>query len=365
MPTFNDCKQRLRAFLVKCNKSNVRFKYFSRDMKPLIAEDLSEWRVGGELCYIVRGNSEPWCYTYSQSSLKNVVKNAITSSSVAAYDPDHKNEGVVQEGGDNDEYGDHITIGVTDYKRPPPVLIMNTHKTRYYETDDSAWMRETAECNFVLSDTAVDADTKCYYIKRDPTPSDTLGNRYMTDPLAMSIIQEMNNIYRGISSGGARTKEYVMHRGNRYLVRIGKRGGKFIQLRDGSKLYIVRKQVGGQQPPIRYKTVGFSDVVDFVYQHVIMPVESLRSDLESTVLLYDEFSELADDANKQIVLMYDFRHPILKVFYLDALKTMIAYYAFKQGENNAPIEADEATCLQQFIASTRVTNQLNMPAIVV
>jgi hypothetical protein len=59
------------------------------------------------------------------------------------------------------------------------------------------------------------------------------------------------------------------------------------------------------------------------------PVEALRSDLECTILIYDETSELGDGANKQIVLMYDFRHPMLKVFYLDALKTMKAYYTFR------------------------------------
>jgi len=44
---------------------------------------------------------------------------------------------------------------------------------------------------------------------------------------------------------------------------------------------------------------------------------------------------------------------------------MMAYYAYKQGENNAPVEALEATCLQEFMASARVTNQLNMPAAIV
>lgn len=356
-PIIQECKTRLRTFLDGLPKSEIRFRYFTRNMDgPVIAENMSEWYVGGVQCFIVKGVSEPWSYTYSLPSIKNIITNATTTSSVVAYEPE-KTHGLVTGGnGDDDFINTHITIGVTGY-RDDPNLWMKTHKTFYRERDiPNTWDRSDIECNFILNDDIVNKNTQCYFANRK---SDKFGQTYESDKLTTDVIEQMNKIYCGVSDGGAVStvpKVYVRHHGNRYLLRKGKRGGEYIQLSNGKKVYNRSlKQAGGKQTPITYKGAGFSDgLVDFLYEHVITKVKLYRNDFESAVILYDEQSQLADNANKQIVVMYDFRDDF-RVFYIDALKAMTAYYASK--EPSSSITETERTCYQEFLTLVEAPRQ--------
>lgn len=356
--TFKQCCDRLKSFLGARNESTIRFRYFGRCMKtPLISENLAEWEVDGNMCYIVKGASAPWSYTYSPTSLQKLVLNPATDTSVTAYEPAEQHGDEITGGNDDHvEQGDHITIGVVKYGGQ---LWMKTHKTLYRELEMPAgtWDRTTIECNFILEDSVVTDAAKCYM------STEPFGVKYASDPLAKAVIKEMNKIYCAIpQSGGVPRKEYTTYRGSRYLLRCGKRGGQYIQLRGGKKLYNVGKsiQTGGQEPAISHKGIGFSDnLVAFIHEHVISKVEAIRPDFDSATLLYDEFSQLGDGANKQIVIVYDLRD-LTYVFYLDAEKAMIAYYV-----TNLPPSSEvtpyERTCHQEFMVHITQSLQVLQP----
>ena len=324
---------------------------------PLISENLAEWEVDGNMCYIVKGASAPWSYTYSPTSLQKLVLNAATATSVTAYEPAAQRGDEITGGNDDHiEQGDHITIGVEGYGGK---LWMKTHKTLYriLELPAGAWGRSTIECNFILEDSIVKYESKCYM------STETFGVKYASYPLAMAIIKEMNKIYCAIpQSGGVPRKEYTTYRGSRYLLRCGKRGGQYIQLRGGKKLYNVGKsmQTGGQEPAISYQGVGFSDnIVAFIHEHVISKVEAIRPDFDSATLLYDEFSQLGNGANKQIVIVYDLRD-LTYVFYLDAEKAMIAYYVANLPPSTE-VTSYERTCHQEFMVHITQSLQVLQP----
>lgn len=307
LPTIEDCKIRLRTFLSTLKRSNIRFRYFTRDMStPQIAENLLEWKINDELCYIVNGITEPWSYTYSKSSLKNIIVNSTTHSNVEEYNSEIK---II---GGNINQGDHITIGAVKHKSDPN-LWMYTHKTIYNETDDpNIWVRSIIECNFILSNSIVEDSSKCY------NSSENFGYKYASDPLAKEIIINMNKIYC-----------------NTY-------------------------QIKGGHNVIIYKNTGWSDeFMSFLYRYIILPVKNLRNDLENIIVLYDELSELDENgnANKHIVFIYEFRD-IRSVFYIDTLKALTAYYAYINQTTAINITVDESRCLLDFFKSVELPRQM-------
>jgi hypothetical protein len=336
MPTsVKECGERLDAFIERLPRSAIKFYFFTKNKldTPEIASDLSEWKVGGKTCYINNGATSSWSYTYTASSLTSLFINSTTQTDISPYERPQQSS--LQDGGHGTgeiiEQGDHITIGARTYSQDSNVYML-THKTFYKELLPTTWEREEINCKLVMRGTLQDTD-KCYEMNKPLDKCDTFGKKYESDPFAMTIIKEMERVYCGTAGG---TKEYVIYQGHRYLVRTGRKRGRYIQLRDGSKIYnpkVLRKQQGGNPPPIEYEGVRFTEqFVQFLCRYVIAPVKEQREDLESITILYDELSQLGNGSNEHIAIIYDFRWPNSNVFYLHALTAFTAYHVSVVGE---------------------------------
>jgi hypothetical protein len=359
------CDERLDAFINSLPRSAIHFYFFNKcNLKdPEIASNLSEWKVGGKTCYVNKGATPSWSYTYTASSLKSLFINSSTQTNVTPYEP--AQQASLQDGGHGTgemvEQGDHITIGARKYNQDPDMYML-THKTIYKELEPTLWEREEISCKLIMTGTLQDSD-KCYEMNKPLEKCDTFSKKYESDPFAMTIIKEMERVYCStIGMAGGGTKQYIKYKGNRYLVRTGKKGGRYIQLRDGSKIYkpeAVRKHHGGNQSSIEYKGVRFSrEFVEKLCEHVITPVKEQRVDLESITILYDELSQLGNGSNKYIAIIYDFHWPNSNVFYLDALTAFTACYVLTVGESAAT--AEERNTFNIFKNAIEPTRQIRV-----
>jgi hypothetical protein len=341
--TTQECGARLDAFINSLPQSTVKFFFFTESdlVNPKIASNLSEWKIGNTPCFITKGSSPSWSYTYTASSLKALFLNSSTQTETDAYAGRelHPPLQAGGHGGEVIEQGDHVTIGTLKY-RGDSNLYMETHKTFYEDPGLDAthtWHRKTIDCKIVMTGNIQDSDA-CYEYKIAPKFWDTFAHKYRAEPFTMEIIKAMEKVYCGTYKASGGMKEYVKYKGHRYLVRTGKQGGRYIQLRDGTKVYnpkmqnVHSTQSGGHEP-IEYEGTRFSlEFVQFLCTYVIAPVKDARSDLEGIYILYDELSYFGNSSNRQIVIIYDFRWPNTSVFYLDALKALTAYYASQKGE---------------------------------
>lgn len=115
----------------------------------------------------------------------------------------------------------------------------------------------------------------------------------------------------------------------------------------GKKKYI--KNMHGGAEPLIYKQQSFDDgVMQFLQEHLLLPVKHLNPEIFYIRVYYDERSEIAENSNKNIVIEYHLRNETMQLFYIDAEKTLMAYYAY----NHANPTQLERRCLTDILSGS-------------
>ena len=315
--TFDLAKNNLINFINNLKSVNIHFMYFrySDDFKPAITYNLRKWVVGEKPYYICNNltQNKDWCYIYIGSNFKRLIN--LKDFDIHGY-KGKELANIVQGGNDDEievEIGNHFTFGLLRQKDGK--ILIKTHYTYYDEEDEYPFnfTRNENTCNFILQG-KINKDTIC---ERKGKPNDPLNTLYRQYGNNNNIIVSLINQYilqNGIS-GGAK-KNYHIYNGYKYLIKIGNKGGKYIELKNNNRHYINKKQKGGADIKIT------DDFIEFLRINIFLPIKVAKPSLESIQLIYDQDCEFGD--NSQIVILYHYRTSLYR-FFLDAQK---AYNAF-------------------------------------
>jgi hypothetical protein len=338
--TFRDNLKNFRSNLTETSIKFIFFTGFIDELSvPKMKTVFSSWNLNGNEYYISRGVSDNNIYVYRESDIKYLV-NIINTK--------HTNSGIIHNvdilgiGEDNEDenanHGDHIDFGII--RRKDGNLVVKTHKTVYVDIGNFVFDRNEFGCNFVYDKIKLDSltnfsmNTKCQKIDYNYTGA-TIDSTYQNqDP---NVIYTLCKVLEGTYiNGGAiiDKKNYMMYGGKRYLIRKGKRNGQYIKTAK-RRIYL---QKGGNN----YKGITFmsDSFIQFLSDTVFKPLYTIRNDLVEIRVIYDELNETSKDANKYIIILYDFMDYIRNIFYLNTEKTLIACYA------NNKIESGQSDILE-------------------
>lgn len=306
----------LSDFIQSRPLSGIRFLYFSpADLsKPLVNANLGKWKVKNTWCYIAPGTAN-YCYIYRESHLKYMVNlhaapTGRPKSRLRAIPASFSTASGVEA-----NHGDHLTFGLTRGIRGETYI--DTHWTIYTEYPDRLFTFDrdsTIGCRVVNVPyhSGIRQETfgelQCY---RKPTK---MKDEYMYDPFAVNIIY---NIYKVIHRPRSQTSPSPPSSpgGAIRLPRRRRRG----------------RRIGGA---VSYKGITFiSDAfTTFLSEKLFRPVYSLRPNLTSVQVLFDELSELGEGMNDRIVVLYDFEDNARHRFDIDMATALAAAYAAEHPE---------------------------------
>jgi hypothetical protein len=274
--------------------------------KPMVRDDMHRFVVDGTTYYIVEGMSSNYCYVYKESHVKYIVLNHTVRRD--------------DEKGDTN-VGDHLTFGIV--RTADDKQLFKTHRTVYSELQNYEFDRTPYPCNFVISHL--------------PTTISKFATTVRCTSLADAKGTAIDKVY-------ARDDIALV----RYLCEVVLTG-KITRMRGG------RRRVGGAS--VDYKGVTFlSDTfIDFLSLKMFQPLRSVRPDLDTATIFFDETACLGRDANRYIVIAYDFVDPLRTLFYIDAVLALTACYADKEttAGRGSRLEAAETAAAETFADSCR------------
>ena len=99
-------------------------------------------------------------------------------------------------------------------------------------------------------------------------------------------------------------------------------------------------------------TDGF---LSFLSNSIFAKVAEAEPGLSDITLLYDEFNHLAPNANKQILIIYDFNGP-RSLFYIDTITAFAACYADREIK-----KGNEVTLSEQMALATLTRESVMHP----
>lgn len=335
----------MATYVSSLQPSRVRFFYATGDdSQPRITKGLSILDLDGVRYYVSCAETSGSTYTYLEGSLRNLLDAPV--SSIQPHDnPDTIHYGELS-GGDRDDdiqTGNHLTTSLALYRTTGCTL--NSHINHYLYNDAMGRfaMQGRIECNTPLVH-PLPKDANCYDVSG--SVKGTLHAAYLPQyPTISRLLQHYAEVYvvGSAMEGGAHT----IHNGRRYWVHTGARGGRYIQLGPKKRHYLRPYRHKGGGEPLAYKTATFDDgFVDFLARACMIPIAEMREDLSDVRVFYDEYGDLVAHGPEHIVFQYDFRAGVMQIFYVDAQKAIIAYYADK----TAPtvLTPYERQCLQEF-----------------
>lgn len=351
MQRYRELKRTLVEFVDQLPKTTIRFLFFRKLKDGSLVKDmkdtLHEWTVRDEPFYITYEN-ESWCYFYRQSTIKYLVTQHTHHGLVITDKIDADIESVIDAETKKQRvnHGDHLTVTLLQTRDQG--MFLKTHKTIYEEKMDPPFEFDRSEiyCSIFIDpdNIIITPKSQCHIRNQSPDPSDTLQHKYRSDPTLVDVILQIGKVLASKKLSGARQP----------IVHTGPRNGKYMIVNNTKKYMKMR---GGN--PFMYKTISFNDAfVGFIQENLFDRVNQLRPDLIGIRVVYDERNELHRNANKYIVIMYDFEYDAMQLYYIDARKAMMAFYAM-QNERTATVE--ERTCLQEFMTNI----QANIPRFVV
>lgn len=350
-----ECRKRVDGWHHGLQDTHIWYLYFTRKGAPQVRQTLRRWvPQEGPECFVAKGASTGWCYVYLQSTVAYLVRvhangDVTILTETDAYerdtDPMFSKVGMAN-------HGDHMTMGIDPMGTD--TVVLKTHYTTYTEVmrPDMNYKRNEIQCNLRLLDDpqGVTGASVCIVPKvragtRPPTPP-TLATVYHASQPLLAIVREMSRIALGVAESPQ--------------VHEGKMGGRYIYARGSKRRYLPRQHGGA---PVHYKSFGFTHIgfVAYVTQHIVDPVFDARRDLEGVVLLYDERAQLGLDANRFLVFLYDFEDDFRHIFYVDARKALMAYYA---STHTAEATAEERAAEASFesLASLAVSRLVTVGA---
>jgi len=343
MATYQTCHANLTTFVNSLPKTNVKFLfYLAKDLgSPKMRTCLSYWDIDKKPFYLTFGQDNNFVYVYKESSIKLLVqiinKPAPAPSNVSSFTskPSHINNivnvKIVDSSSGDVTLGNHVDFNITA-QRNGDVLI-KSHATLYRDIDLATATRIEDQCNFILRNQDFDDLTRFGNIACESRYSEPTGatiQTIYTDPDDKNIMFRLCRIIKGIVSyGGSFSKKYTKYNGKRYLQRLGKKGGIYIEPTNTRRVYIKKQKTMRGGAVIDYRGVTFfSDTfITFLSTRILIPVGELRQDLLSVQVLYDEYNELDENGNVHIIVIYDFEADKRNLFYINAITLLTACYA--------------------------------------
>jgi hypothetical protein len=358
--TFRD---NLINFRRNLTETSIKFIFFTgltdKLLVPQIKTVFNSWNLNGNQYYISRGVSDNNIYVYRESDIKYLVN--IINTKETDYGIIHNVEiiGIGEDNENNEDenanLGDHIDFGIT--RRKDGNIIVKTHKTIYVDIGNFVFERDELKCNFVYDKMKLDSftnfsmNTKCQNIDYSYT-RETIDSTYQNQNQDPNIIYTLCKVLEGTYINGGTSidkKNYIMYGGKRYLIRKGKRNGKFIKTAK-RRIYLQR---GGND----YKGITFmsDSFIQFLSDTVFKPLYTIRNDLVEIRVIYDELNETGRDANKHIIILYDFIDYIRNIFYLNTEKTLIACYANNKIEDGKSdiLESRELEIYNEYMSEMK------------
>lgn len=322
----------LTSFISSLPSSSVKFLFFlASDLtRPKVRDSLRSVDVRGHRFYLCSGSTDNFCYAYSRGFVQYVVtpvatvdvSNALGPSSPRAYNVTINSSGpaplptVLRPPQMLAEHGKHLDVGVIQTRRDG--LVIKSHLTNYtdIERGGGAFDRSVTECNFKLgaATTLLGADDAFAGCICAPVHT-TVGDVY--DVPHANMLRLLCSKIAGLAFTGGGWK------------RVSTKG--------------TRKNMRGGVGPSVFLSDGF---VDFLSQRLLTPVATVRRDMETARLFYDETDEIADGSSGNIVVWYDFEDYAASMFQIDAATAFGAY-----GASFASIStrtAEQWRCLERF-----------------
>ena len=337
--------------------------YFQgRNLKvPIVNTALSAWDIGRVQCFIMPADQPNYCYVYRKSIVKNMISlhpaepssaesaaSAVSAESAASIVPRALFVGYHSAQPDLANHGDHVTFGFI--RKKPDRIILKTHKTRYSEIADFKFDRSTqGECNFGAPATdSAEAESRDVFVRvlcDAENKRRSLKTSYKADALVPDIVYTLYRIVAGLPLPAQVTSHATAASpAQTASVYTGARGGTYRIGRNGRKKY----QQRGAAPDYKGLTFISSEFIRFLSGTIFQPVASLRPDIVSVQVFFDELNELGRDTNRTILILYDFEEGERNVFYIQMETAFAAAYA---AEHPAAATSYEKTCLQQFLAA--------------
>lgn len=346
--------QNLDTFVKSLPHSSVRFIWLRYDDRhdewyPKLNTTSRIWEdhktTYDKPLYVSPGShGSNYCYVYRESDALYDVY--LKHGQVDFFEPTNNYAKIPsQTGGANTpidaNWGDHITIGL---ERVLGKFYLRTHKTKYvYDDDLQKYRRQALYCDVPLAEKFHDK-SKCF---ADGQAMPYTADWYKfggNDRYAVPIIQAVRSKIMTPTKGGANT--YHTHRGMRYKIHVGPKGGKYIQI-NGRKMYL---QTGGST---MYQTDGFApQFIEFLKEALIGRVAKKIKHLHEVV-----YSD--DDGSDQVIVRYtenegNFGHELFysSVYALDKKEVQNIFHIYiTPSSQRTP---DQQRELQQFMTTPRM-----------
>lgn len=293
-------------FVQNAPKSSLCIVYFNTKEQPIVIEQLATITLPSGQYYMSCGPRGLWSFTYRVADIRHLIYRNKTD--VHAFMGHELFE--INGGGrfDMAGIGNHITVALKNQKDN---ILIYTHLTNYSERFDKDGryvfdIDHSPHYNFIFEDTL---NKNANLIPNKYVKKGTLTSAYQDEPHWLDVIAEIHGVYQGrtkVQDGG-----YHTHKGRRYKLHEGSRGGRFI-MRNGERKYI--KHGGGIDPILQ-------EAAQFMHDRFIKRViEHYAANLDEVdaKLLFD-----ADDS-EQVVLIYDMPNVGTRRMYYLGVKEILA-----------------------------------------
>lgn len=349
MSNYNDCLANLNSFYNNLATTGIKFLYFyASDLtKPKVKDIFRKYEFHANTYYITQGQTSNFLYIYIENQIKYII---------ASMKPTHRHNehnAVIKQRNNvaGDTFlGDHLDFSIIN-QRSGNVLV-KCHKTTYDDiTGNYNFSRSENTCNFTLDSRKI-GNVNAFSSRTRCEDKSGITNRNLkitiNNSTELDIIYNLCKIVLGITTFGGNLPNKTGQ------VHYGKRGGRYI-MKNNRKYYI---QSGGAE----YKGITFftDKFTRYLSEKIIKPLYDIRPDLVGITIMFDEFNELDDEANKHIIFIYDFLEHDMNTFSIDSKITMVACYSeyeIREGRSNVLTELERdchnqiETIVEQFSKS--------------
>lgn len=343
---FLTAKMNLAGFIQSLPQSNVKFLFFlARNLaQPMVCDSLRSVDVRGNRFYLAPGITDEYCYAYSKGFIQYVVTPVVTvapPSPPSGSRPRAFNVTINSSGPAPlpsvlpprilAEHGRHLDFGILRNRMSG--IVIKSHVTNYTELfDGTGFTRSMNECNFRFSNASLLLGTRDEFggcLCETAPVRTTLADVY--DDAHSDMLRLLCSKVAGIGFSGGGWKRARGKQNNRPNMH---RGGAI---------------------PSPFLTPGF---VDFVSRRLLQRIATIRPDLETVRVLYDDADEMAVGSSANIVVWYDFEHNLSSMFQIDAVTAFEAYAATAPPSNTNTMTAeDRVRSIERFAVLERALLQ--------
>jgi hypothetical protein len=334
--TYSLYVRNLKSFVESLPKTKIQFLYFhASDLTtPRMKETFGEWKIGAESVYVIHGVDYNYVYVYKQSDLKLLLANVRpckNARSNTSYVVNVMNANISYD----TNIGNHIDLSIHANKRDNKVFI-KSHAAEYdLDVITMSFRRNADACNFTLTPENLALINQSISKFQELKCEDRFGNTLMNttvnsiynppnhkNDLYVVIIHELCSIITSSRVNGGQTKrkrkpEKYKYKAKYYTVNYGSRGGSYITIDNGRKIYLKQKQKGGNKQFTDDKFIRFlgTNIVSKVAEKINPP-----DYLTGVQVIHDE-------DNAYCTFVYEFQEDKRTIFNVDINMLYEAYIA--------------------------------------